>query len=115
MRAVSLSSEDGRVYCAGAEGTGVARAGAALAGGRACEFVCAGRRGGVGVAASAAPVVSWGGRCAGGGSAVMILTGGIEVADGKKRLFGTFAATLGAGDGGVLASARPPAGGQLAA
>jgi hypothetical protein len=83
MRAVSLSSEDGRSYCAGAEGTGVARAGAALAGGRACEFVCGGRRGGVGVAASAAPVVSWGGRCAGGGSAVMILTGGIEVADGK--------------------------------
>jgi hypothetical protein len=87
MRAVSLSSEDGRGYCAGAGGTGAARAGAALDGGRACEFVCGGRRGGVGVgvgvADSAAPVVAWGGRCAGGGSAVMILTGGIEVADGK--------------------------------
>src|SRR5258708_12422249 len=79
MRAISLSSEDGRSYCAGAEGTGVARAGAALAGGRACEFVCAGRRGGVGVAASAAPVLSWGGRCswggrgAGGGSPALLL------------------------------------------
>lgn len=64
---------------------GAERAGAALEGGRGCEPACGGRRGGVGVAASAAPapVVSWGGRCAGGGSAVMILTGGIEVADGK--------------------------------
>src|SRR5258707_10814063 len=51
MRAVSLSSEDGRGYCAGAEGTGVARAGAALEGGRACESVCAGPRGAVGGAA----------------------------------------------------------------
>jgi len=87
MRAVSLSSEDGRGYCAGAGGAGAARAGAALDGGRACEFVCGGRRGGVGVgvgvADSAAPVVAWGGRCAGGGSAVMILTGGIDFADGK--------------------------------
>lgn len=82
MRAASLSSEDGRGYCAGAGGTGAARAGAALDGGRACEFVC-GRRGGGGGADSAAPVVAWGGRCAGGGSAVMILTGGIDVADGK--------------------------------
>src|SRR5215472_3057946 len=82
MRAASLSSEDGRGYCSGAGGTGVARAGAALDGGRACEFVC-GRSGGVGGADSAAPVVAWGGRCAGGGSAVMILTGGIDVADGK--------------------------------
>ena len=82
MRAASLSSEDGRGYCAGAGDTGAARAGAALDGGRACEFVC-GRRGGVGGADSAAPVVAWGGRCAGGGSAVMILTGGIDVADGK--------------------------------
>ena len=82
MRAASLSSEDGRGYCAGAGGTGVARAGAALDGGRACELVC-GRRGGVGGADSAAPVVAWGGRCVGGGSAVMILTGGIDVADGK--------------------------------
>ena len=82
MRAASLSSEDGRGYCAGAGDTGAARAGAALDGGRAWEFVC-GRRGGVGGVDSAAPVVAWGGRCAGGGSAVMILTGGIEVADGK--------------------------------
>src|SRR5258707_15152094 len=96
MRAISLSSEDGRSYCAGAEGTGVARAGAALAGGRACEFVCAGRRGGVGVAASAAPGVawggrcSWGGRCGGGGSAVRILTGGLEGAAGGERVFRRF-------------------------
>src|SRR5262245_13065335 len=82
-RARGLSSEDGRAYCAGATGTGAEGAGAALAGGRGGEPACGGRRGGVGVAASAAPVVSWGGRCAGGGSAVMILTGGIDFADGK--------------------------------
>jgi len=62
----------GRSYCAGAGGVGAERAGAALAGGR-----------GGGLAASAAPVVSWGCRCAGDGSAVMILTGGIDFADGK--------------------------------
>src|SRR5260221_14345979 len=95
MRAISLSSEDGRSYCAGAEGTGGARAGAALAGGRACEFVCAGRRGGVGGGASAAPVGSWGGRCAGGGSAGMVLTGGVEGARGERRILAAFAAPPG--------------------
>src|SRR5262249_9511609 len=115
MRARRLSSEDGRSYCAGAGGTGAARAGAALDGGRVCELVCGGRRGGGGVAASGAPGVSWGGRCAGGGSGVMMLTGGIDFADGKERVFGAFAAALGAGDGGVVARARAPAGGPAAA
>src|SRR5262249_49859576 len=108
MRAQSLSSEDRRTYCAGATGTGAERAGAALEGGRGGEPACGGLRGGVGVAASAAPVASWGCRCAGGGSAVMILTGGIEVADGKERVFGTFAAALGAGGGGGVAPPPPP-------
>src|SRR6516225_8008468 len=105
----------GRSYCAGAGGVGAERAGAALAGGRGGGPACGGRRGGVGVAASAAPVVSWGCRCAGGGSAVMILTGGIDFADGKERLLGTLAAALGAGDGGVLATSRLPPASQFAA
>ena len=47
------------------------------------QSLLAPRVGGVGWAVAAAPVVSWGWRCAPGGSAVMIFTGGIEDADGK--------------------------------
>ena len=69
------------VYCAGAREVGGERAGAAaeLGGCRAAGAADVGLRGEPGV--SAAPVVSWGGGAA--GSAVMILTGGIEDADGK--------------------------------
>lgn len=47
----------------------------------------------------------------------MMFTGGIEDADGKKRLFGTLAAVAavaGAAAGALVATARPPAEGQLA-
>lgn len=69
------------VYCAGAREVGGERAGAAaeLGGCRAGGAADVGLRGEPGV--SAAPVVSWGGGAA--GSAVMMLTGGIEDADGK--------------------------------
>jgi len=73
-------------YCVGASGVGTARAGAVLGEGRACASACGGRRGGIGAvdgAGAAVPVVSCGCRWAGGGSAVMMLTGGIEAADGK--------------------------------
>ncbi len=63
------------------------------------------------------PVVSWGGGAA--GSAVMILTGGIELDEGKYRLFGDFGGEPGAvavaTGGGLLATGRLPAAGQLAA
>lgn len=80
---IPLSSEDGFAYCVGASGIGAGRAGAALGDCRAGKSACGGRRSGVGGAASAVPAGSWGGRWAEGGSAVMILTGGIEDADGK--------------------------------
>jgi hypothetical protein len=72
----------GSAYCAGASGIGGWRAGAAaeLGGWRVGAAPCGGLRGAAGV--SAAPVVSWGG-CGAAGSAVMMLTGGIEDDDGK--------------------------------
>jgi hypothetical protein len=76
------------IYCAGGAGgvrAGAGRAGAlpAVCGGRAGAALAGGRRGGKGVAASAAPVVSWGAGCgAEDGSAVMMLTGGIDADDG---------------------------------
>jgi hypothetical protein len=101
------------LYCAGASGVG-GRAGTepGLAGGRDCAPLGAALRGGV--SAAPAPVVS-AGRAA--GSAVMILTGGIEDAEGKYRLFGAFAAAAGAvaAGGRLLATGRPPAAGQPAA
>src|SRR5262249_59311731 len=82
----------------------------------AADPAAAGRAaGGGGVAAWAAPVVSWGCRCAGGGSAVMILTGGVDFADGEERVFGTLAAALGAGGGGGLAPSPLPTAGPVAA
>src|SRR6478752_9312855 len=68
-------------YCGGASGVGGERAGAAaeLGGERAGAAPAAGLRADV---PAAAPVVSCGG-CGAAGSAVMMLTGGIEDADGK--------------------------------
>src|SRR5712692_6946270 len=89
QRAQGLSSEgfssDARSAYGppGASGIGAERDGGlpGFGAGRAGEAPCD-RRGGVGGAAvSAVPVVSWGG-CA-SGSAVMMLTGGIEADDGK--------------------------------
>ena len=119
MPADGLSSEEdvARTYCAGASGIGAVRAGAAfgLAGWRGC-VAAAGLRGGAG--AALAPVVSWGAGAA--GSAVMMLTGGIEFDEGKYRLFGDFAGEPGdmaaaATGGGLPATGRPPAAGQPAA
>ena len=93
------------------------RAGAAFGfvGWRDCVAPAAGLRGGAG--AALAPVVSWGGGAA--GSAVMILTGGIEFDEGKYRLFGDFGGEPGivavATGGGLLATGRAPAAGQPAA
>src|SRR6476619_6149878 len=64
-----LSSEE-VAYCGGASGVGGERAGAAPAAGLRADVP------------AAAPVVSCGG-CGAAGSAVMMLTGGIEDADGK--------------------------------
>jgi hypothetical protein len=83
-----------------------------LAGGRDCAALGAGLR--AGVPASPAPVVS-ADRAA--GSAVMMLTGGIEDAEGKYRLLDAFGATAGAvaAGGWLLATGRSPAAGQPAA
>jgi len=118
MPADGLSSEDNvaRGYCVGASGIGAVRADAAfgLVGWRGC-VAAAGLRGGAG--AALAPAVSWGGGAA--GSAVMILTGGIEFDEGKYRLFGVFGGEPGdvaaATGGGLPATGRPPAAGQPAA
>src|SRR6185295_6181008 len=84
------------------------------AGGRAGGNGCDGRR--AGLVASAEPVVSWGIP----GSAFMMLTAGIEDADGKNRLLGLRALATGADDGdaatgaaALAAAGTPP--GQAAA
>ena len=88
-----------RTYCwAGASGKGAEVAGTpACAGGRADGNGCDGLRAGL-AAASAEPVVS----CGTPGSAFMMLTGGIEDADGKNRLLGVRTPATGAGTGAIV-------------
>jgi hypothetical protein len=113
--AALILKKNTRVYCAGASGIGAGRAAGAepeLAWERDCAafgaVLCDD------VPASAAPVVSCG-RVA--GSAAMILTGGIEDAEGKYKPFGDFGAVAGAGAAGgrLLATGRASAAGQPAA
>src|SRR5262249_60365777 len=104
-------------YWEGAGGAGAGGAGAALGEDRACTSACGGRRGGSGAvddAGAAVPVMSCGCRWAGGGSAVMMLTGGVEAADGEERVLGVFVAGVGAGAGALVGRPRGPAAEQPA-